>query len=69
MMAKWYQYAISPDMPGSDGEDLRHAHRQRHRAAGASGDGLADRLLERREVDRGQSQASRRPALVVLIAK
>ena len=63
MIAKWYQYLITlsrftaPPATRSAAwlKDLRHAHRQRHRAAGAAAQALAADLLfdDRQVVDVG----------------
>ena len=50
MIAKWYQYDMRPAQRGQAGEDLGEAHRQRHRAAGASGHVFADLARELGEV-------------------
>ena len=56
-------------MPGQAAEDLRHADRERHRAAGAAGHGLADRCLQLRQIHDRACRALANTAGGVLMAK
>ena len=69
MIAKWYQYFIRSAHARQAGEDLRHADRQRDRAARASGQRLAAPPLRARAASTTVMPSVANTAGDVLIAK